>query len=174
MVKNTRRFVLSKKVNKMEDSPKKKQIIENEKKKKGKQEETEKIRTFTRNKVQKQRGDIFSNVGEVKKRRYKNLTQKGDVKHNSNFHFFENQFILLFQKWTKKESQKNVRLFKTKVFLFEKVEKTKKAGDAKVDKKTPKTIATIRKDKRNKTKCAYTKKDNKVKNGGKRIWKKRR
>ena len=54
MVKNTRRFFWSKKVNKMKDSPKKKQIIENEKKKKGKTK-TEKIRKFTRNKVQKQK-----------------------------------------------------------------------------------------------------------------------
>ena len=52
----------------MEDSPKKKQIIENEKKKKGKQEETEKIRNFTRNKVQKKDWRYFSNVEEMKNR----------------------------------------------------------------------------------------------------------
>ena len=77
----------------------------NEKKKKRKNEETEKIRKFSRNSVQKKRGDMFSNVGEMKNRWYKNLTQKGDVKQNSNFqNIFEAFFF--FQKWTKKESQK--------------------------------------------------------------------
>ena len=38
---------------------KKETKIENEMKKKGKNEETEKIRKFARNKVRKQRGDIF-------------------------------------------------------------------------------------------------------------------
>ena len=58
---------------------------------------------------------------------------------------FQNIFENLFF-----EGQKS-RLFKTKVFFCsKKVEKTKKTGDAKVDKKAPKTITTRRKEKRNK------------------------
>ena len=44
-----------------------------------------KNKEFTRNKVRTKRGDIFSNVGEMKNMWYKNLTQKGDVKNNSKF-----------------------------------------------------------------------------------------
>ena len=76
----------------------------NEKKKKRKNEETEKNKEVLQKQCSKKRGDMFSNVGEMKNRWYKNFTQKGDVKHNSNFqNIFETFF---FQKWTKKESQK--------------------------------------------------------------------
>ena len=54
-------------VNKMEESPKKKQIIENEKKKKGKQEETSKNKEVRQKQSSKnKRGDNFSNVEEMK------------------------------------------------------------------------------------------------------------
>ena len=137
---------------------KKETKIENEKKKKGKTKKQKK-RKFTRNKVQKKRGDIFSNVREMKNRWYKNFTQKGDVKHNSNFqNIFENQGILFFKNGQKRNRKKMWDFSKRRFSLFKKVEKTRKTGDAKVDRtKTPKTIATIRKDKRNKTKCAHQK-----------------
>ena len=96
----------------------------------------------------------------MKNRWYKNFTQKGDVKHNSNFqNIFENQGIL-FSKMDKKGIARKRQTFQNEGFFFvQKSGKDEKTGDAKVDKtKTPKTIATTRKDKRNKKTCAYTKK----------------
>ena len=75
---------------------------------------------------------------------------------------FQNIFLKIkafFQKRTKKESQNKRHTRQNEGFFFaqKKWKRQKKTGDAKVDKKTPKTIATIRKDKRNKTKCAHQK-----------------
>ena len=55
----------------------------------------------------------------MKNRWSKNFTQKGDVKHNSNFqNIFENQGILFFKNGQKKESQKKRQTFQNEGFFF--------------------------------------------------------
>ena len=155
IVKNTRRFFcLNNEVNKVEDSPKKKPKSRIKTKKQKNMEVHQKQSS-------KKRGDIFSNVREMKNRWYKNFTQKEMCDTIRIFKtFFENQGIFFFQKRTKKESQnkRHTRQNEGFFFLLKKVEKTKKKLEMrKLTKKLRKTIATIRKDKRNKTKCAHQK-----------------
>ena len=97
----------------------------------------QKNKEFTRNKVQKKRGDIFSNVGEMKNMWYKNLTQEGDVKHSSKFskHIFENQGIF-FRNGLKRNRKNRSDSSKRRVFFVQKKSgEDRKTGDAKVDKK---------------------------------------
>ena len=77
--------------------------------------------------------------------------------HKSNFKTFSKTFFFLIK------GQKS-RAFKTKFFFcLTKVEKTKKTGDAKVDKKAPKTITTRMKEKRNKNNVLLSQKKEKNK-----------
>ena len=105
----------------------------------------QKNKEFTRNKVRTKRWDIFSNVSE-----------KWKICGTWIYH--------------KREMWNTIRICKTKVFLFKKVEKTKKLEMRKLT-KIPKTIATIRKDKTNKKKCAHPK--NKTKRKKSKIVEKR-
>ena len=108
---------------------------------------------------------MFSNVGEMKNRWYENFTQKGDVKHNSNFqNIFENQGIL-FSKMDKKGIAKKCETFQNEGFFGQKkLKRQKKTGDAKVYRKSSKNHRNQKEGKTEQETCALPPKKEKKQN----------